>query len=177
MPLSPAGSPLPCRRGAREEPAPPPRRSTRSERSRVLDFSRVRGGKWYAVTLVTMPLIATAAYGVMHVLDRDVPRLDVPWSAVPGMSLMILVAAAAEELGWSGYATPRMQERMTALQTGLLLGVATAVWHLVPLLEVGRAPEWPCGKPATWWQRVSCSWGSTTPPVAASRLPLCATPR
>jgi len=109
---------------------------------RVLDFSRVRGAKWYVVTLVTMPLIATAACGVMRVLDRDVPRLEIPWPAVPAMSLMILVAAAAEELGWSGYATPRMQERMTALQTGLLLGVATAVWHLVPLLEVGRAPEW-----------------------------------
>lgn len=109
---------------------------------RVLDFSRVRRARWYAPTLLMMPLIAVAAYGVMRVLGRDVPRLEVSWAGVPGMSLMILVAAVAEELGWSGYATPRMQERMTALQAGLLLGVATALWHLVPLLEVGRTPEW-----------------------------------
>ncbi|MEJ2216191.1 MAG: CPBP family intramembrane metalloprotease [Gemmatimonadota bacterium] len=109
---------------------------------RVLDFSRVRRARWYAPTLLMMPLIAVAAYGVMRVLGREVPQLQVPWAAVPGMSLMILVAAVAEELGWSGYATPRMQERMTVLQTGLVLGLATALWHLVPLLEVGRTPEW-----------------------------------
>jgi membrane protease YdiL (CAAX protease family) len=109
---------------------------------RVLDLSRVKGAAWYAPTLLMMPLIATAAYGLMVVLGRDMPRPEVPWSAIPGMSVMILVAAVAEEIGWSGYATPRIQERMTALQTGLLLGVATALWHLVPLLEVGRTPEW-----------------------------------
>jgi hypothetical protein len=72
---------------------------------RLLDFSRVRGAKWYVVTLVTMPLIATAAFGVMRVLGRDLPQLEIPWSAVPGMSFMILVAAAAWRL--SLCATPR----------------------------------------------------------------------
>lgn len=109
---------------------------------RVLDFPRIEGARWYAVTLLMMPGIAAAAYGVMLVLGRTVPRPDIPWSAIPGMSVMILVAAAAEEIGWSGYATPRLQVRLTALQAGLLLGVATALWHVVPLLEVGRTPGW-----------------------------------
>lgn len=140
---------------------------------RALDFSRIPGPAWYAVALLVMPLIAVAAWGVMRVLGMSVPRLDVLWSAVPGMTLMILVAAMAEELGWSGYATPRLQDRMTALQAGLLLGVVTAVWHLVPLLEVGRTPAW-----AAWqaWNlvatRVVLVWlyNNTGGSVAAAAL-------
>lgn len=110
--------------------------------ARAFDFPRIERPAWYAPTLLMMPAIAAAAYGVMRILGVEVPRLEVSWRAVPGMALMILVAAVAEEVGWSGYATPRLQGRMSALRAGLLLGVVTAVWHLIPLVEVGRAAGW-----------------------------------
>lgn len=54
--------------------------------------------------------------------------------------------AAAEELGWSGYATDPLQERANALQASVQLGLVHAVWHIVPLVQAGRPAEW-----IAWW--------------------------
>jgi membrane protease YdiL (CAAX protease family) len=44
-----------------------------------------------------------------------------------------------EELGWRGYALPRMQERYMPLVANLILGVLVAGWHL-PLVVMGKLP-------------------------------------
>jgi membrane protease YdiL (CAAX protease family) len=36
----------------------------------------------------------------------------------------------AEEIGWRGYAQPRLLERVSPLSTGLLLGAIWFVWHI-----------------------------------------------
>jgi uncharacterized protein len=40
-----------------------------------------------------------------------------------------LGAGFFEELGWTGFATPRMLERSSPLRAGLLLGLVWATWH------------------------------------------------
>ena len=62
------------------------------------------------------------------------------------MFLGFFVAACGEELGWSGYITDPMQDRWSALQTGVLLGLVGVFWHTVPLLLVDRSPSW-----IAWW--------------------------
>jgi len=48
-----------------------------------------------------------------------------------------------EELGLSGYALDPMQERYSALETGLLLGVVWAGYHIPGFLISGYySPEW-----------------------------------
>jgi len=45
-------------------------------------------------------------------------------------------ARSAEEIGWRGFALPRLQYRRTALIASLVLGTLHALWHL-PLWSTG----------------------------------------
>ena len=40
-----------------------------------------------------------------------------------------LLAGFLEEIGWTGFATPRLLERYSPLQAGLILGLLWALWH------------------------------------------------
>ena len=41
-----------------------------------------------------------------------------------------LLSALWEEIGWTGYATPRLLKRFSPLKAGILLGVIHTFWHL-----------------------------------------------
>jgi membrane protease YdiL (CAAX protease family) len=42
-----------------------------------------------------------------------------------------LVVGLLEELGWTGFAIPRLQPRHRVLATGLIVGVPWGAWHLL----------------------------------------------
>jgi membrane protease YdiL (CAAX protease family) len=62
------------------------------------------------------------------------------------MFFILFIAALGEEVGWTGYITDPMQNRWSALQTGILLGFVLAAWHIIPLVQAHRTPAW-----ASWW--------------------------
>ena len=68
-----------------------------------------------------MPLLGIAIFLAFHI--------------VPGSAL-------GEEIGWRGYALPRLQSRMSALSAALIIGPIWALWHLPLWLtgEPGRTP-------------------------------------
>lgn len=45
-----------------------------------------------------------------------------------------------------GLALEPLQRRLGALGASLALGAAWSVWHFIPLVQVGRSPEW-----IAWW--------------------------
>lgn len=59
---------------------------------------------------------------------------------------LLLVAAIAEEIGWSAYATTRLTPALSPLGAGLLVGAVWAVWHFPAFLDLGRSTEW-----VAWW--------------------------
>ena len=120
---------------------------------RAIDWRRVRAKGWYLPALLVMPATAAVAYGVMRATGLPLPATPhVPLLAAPALFLAFLVAGLCEELGWSGYAADAMLPRWGALRTGVLVGVAAAAWHVIPLVQVGRPAAW-----IAWWSLWSAS--------------------
>jgi uncharacterized protein len=113
---------------------------------RSLDYRLIKNRMWYAPILLLMPATAALAYLTMRVLDLPLPAPALSIWTVPALFLLFLLPALAEELGWSGYALDPLQNRWSALLASLVIGLVWAAWHIVPLLQVGRAPGW-----IAWW--------------------------
>ncbi|MEP7189989.1 MAG: type II CAAX endopeptidase family protein [Roseiflexaceae bacterium] len=126
---------------------------------RSFDFRRVSAKIWYVPSILLMPGIMALSYGVMRLMGVQLP--DPQFSVVTTLMLLVVffIAAAGEELGWSGYAIDPLQDRFGALGGAVLLGVIWAVWHVIPLLSVQRSLEW-----IAWWSlgtlaaRVIITW-------------------
>jgi membrane protease YdiL (CAAX protease family) len=109
---------------------------------RAFDYRRIRAKVWYVPTVLLMPGIAALGYGVMRVVRLPLPAPQFPGLAALFMGLAAFVAALGEELGWSGYIIDPLQKRWSALRASVLLGLVTAVWHVVPFTQAARSPEW-----------------------------------
>jgi uncharacterized protein len=55
------------------------------------------------------------------------------------------VLGNGEEIGWRGYALPRLQERHSALVSSVVIGLVAALWHLPKFMTVGGAQDYPFG--------------------------------
>lgn len=60
----------------------------------------------------------------------DTPVFSPWYTALPVLGQFMFLAGTVEEIGWRGVALPLLQRRFTPLVSGLLVGVAWAVWHL-----------------------------------------------
>ncbi len=98
------------------------------------------GARWYAVAVLTAPLSVTVALlGLSLFSSEFVPRYLAGSDAEPGvfvMSVPTILAVAVvtgfcEELGWTGFAKPRMTLRYGIAVTGILMGFLWGLWHLV----------------------------------------------
>jgi membrane protease YdiL (CAAX protease family) len=85
------------------------------------------GVRWYAIALLTAPLCLLAILWSLSavVAPAFAPRFQ--W-VLFGAGLM---AGGFEEIGWTGFATPRLLARPNAGMPGLWLGLVWAFWHLL----------------------------------------------
>jgi uncharacterized protein len=106
---------------------------------RTFDWKRM-GSKWWLVPLFLLePGLKLLAFGVQRAMGVGVPDLQITAIGALALFAVFFVGGAAEELGWSGYATDPLLERVGAVRASLLLGLVWAVWHYIPLLEAGRS--------------------------------------
>jgi membrane protease YdiL (CAAX protease family) len=102
------------------------------------------GVKWYLIALFLVPVVGlgiAAAYVLTGNLTADLPGADA-WRDTLGLQLVGIGSAVAlgtlisvgEELGWRGYALPRLQERVHPLASSSIIGLLWGVWHFNGLL-------------------------------------------
>ena len=101
------------------------------------------GWRWYLVLLAPTALVVGTITLVAVTRGGPAAALAVPpLNAIITMAFMIFPGSAlGEEIGWRGYALPRLQFRRTALTASLVVGSLHGLWHL-PLWLRGE-PEHP----------------------------------
>ncbi len=113
---------------------------------RSFDYQRIRGMVWYAPIILLGPGVMACSYGLMRLTGVPIPAPRFTVLTALALLLVFFVGALGEELGWSGYAIDAMQAGWNALGASMLLGLAWAGFHIIPLLEARRPPTW-----IAWW--------------------------
>jgi len=98
------------------------------------------GAPWYAVAVLSVPVLLLAILLVLSATTAPAFAPKFQWALLA----VGLIAGGLEEIGWTGFATPRLLARRSAAAAGLQLGVIWALWHaLVVFLftfgEMGNA--------------------------------------
>ena len=94
---------------------------------------------WYLIALFGIPVLLLSLRGIHLVLFPEISLepLEINRTALQvlsGFLLMLPFGPLAEELGWRGFAIPRMQKGMNALVASLVMGLIWWAWHLPQLL-------------------------------------------
>jgi membrane protease YdiL (CAAX protease family) len=91
------------------------------------------GGRWYAVALLTSPLLGTAVFLALSWRFSEFPIVT-----TDDKTSFLLQAIGAglgggflEEIGWTGFAIPRLKRRHGVFATGLVAGVLWGAWHFL----------------------------------------------
>ena len=88
---------------------------------------------WYLFSLFSTAVITLAAIGIHAALGGAVGPFNDPaqlYLVVPAFLYVLFTSVIGEEIGWRGYALPRLQARYSALGASLVLGVVWGLWHL-----------------------------------------------
>ena len=94
------------------------------------------GARWYAVALLTAPLLVMATLLVFSMTSPEfLPRIFTSNEKASlllfGLAWGLVGGGILEELGWSGFAVPRLRLRYDALTTGLIVGILWGAWHFL----------------------------------------------
>ncbi len=96
--------------------------------------------------LGTMPLVMLGSALVLVSLGESLPAPQIQFGQTVALLSLFLVAALAEELGWTGYLSQPLVQQHGLLVAGLVIGVVAVIWHIIPLLQADRDYSW-----IGWW--------------------------
>jgi membrane protease YdiL (CAAX protease family) len=110
---------------------------------------------WHAIALLTVPILILA---ILWFLGAFVDPAFLPRFKLQ-LAFFGLIAGAFEEIGWTGFATPRLLKAFNVPTAGLVLGLVWAMWHALADF-VGNFSTMGVG----WIARFFVFWLATLPP-------------
>ena len=121
---------------------------------RKLLIGRV-GLRWYLVAVLGLVAVYITAI-VLHnlipgsaalpILSDKLPPLSLPQLALYVLPMFLVITLVnGEELGWRGFALPRLQAKYNALTSSLILGMIWTLFHLPLFFTVtgSSQSDWP----------------------------------
>ena len=99
---------------------------------------------WAVIALLGPFVLPAAAAALTVATGAPAPNLEAytDWLAIGALLIStIIIVGLFEEVGWRGFALPRLQRRHDALWAALVLGVIWGPWHLPELIsDSGQRP-------------------------------------
>jgi membrane protease YdiL (CAAX protease family) len=95
---------------------------------------RASVGYWYLALLIPPALVLIVLYSLKTLVSPDFA----PNAFLIGIAFG-LPAGFFEEIGWTGYAFPRMRDAMGPLKASIILGLIWSAWHIPVIDYLGTA--------------------------------------
>lgn len=95
------------------------------------------GFKWYIFSLLVLPAVMFIGMMIVNGGFPTFKGLSSSFFAIYPIFLVVVFYGGGpfpEEIGWRGFALPRMQEKFGTLKASILLGFLWACWHLPQFL-------------------------------------------
>ncbi len=92
------------------------------------------GVQWYLIAVFGMPVVYVVAASLvlgaapLDALTEEWPLIFTTY--LPKVVMVFLIVSLWEEIGWMGFALPRLQEKYGPLLASVVLGLLWALWHL-----------------------------------------------
>jgi membrane protease YdiL (CAAX protease family) len=94
------------------------------------------GAGWYALALLTAPMMIVVLLSGLSLVSAEFQPALLAADGKTALVLSSVVAGLAvglfEEIGWTGFAVPRLKRHFSVLKTGLIVGIVWGAWHFPP---------------------------------------------